>query len=110
MDLSLNNTSLLFNKYFDIKPVLMTIKNPQDNALVDQEHQVIFNIIFTKDLEDKLFDYIYPWGYTLIYIFWEIRAFYSRTIGTISDQDIFFRDIIFNLLSVVYLRVITAKK
>ena len=25
-------------------------------------HQVIYNIIVTKDLDKKLFEYIYPWG------------------------------------------------
>ena len=55
-------------KCFDIKPVLITIKKSQANAPVDQVHEVIINIIFTKDLDNRVFDYIYSWGETLAYI------------------------------------------
>ena len=34
--------------YLNIKPVLTKIKNPQDNAPVEQVHQVILNMIFAK--------------------------------------------------------------
>ena len=69
-------------KDLDIKPVLITIKNPQANALVERLRQVILNIIFTKYLSNKVFDYIYPWGETLSYISWEIRASYKCTVKT----------------------------
>ena len=45
-------------KDLDIKPTLTTIKNPQANAPVEQLHQVILNMIFTKDLDNKFFNYI----------------------------------------------------
>ena len=51
--------------YFDIKPVLTTIKNPQANAPVKRVHKVILNMLVTKDLDNKISDYIYPWGETL---------------------------------------------
>ena len=41
-------------KYFDIKPVLTKIKNPQANAPVEWVHQVILNMLVTKDLGNKL--------------------------------------------------------
>ena len=41
--------------YLDIETVLPTVYNPQDKATVDQMHQVICNIIFTKDLDNKVF-------------------------------------------------------
>ena len=47
-----------FLKYFDIKPVLMNIINPQSNAPVEQVHQVILNMLATKYLANKFFDYI----------------------------------------------------
>ena len=50
------------SKDFDIKPVLITIKNPQDNAPVKWVHQVMLNMIVTKDLANKFFEYIYSWG------------------------------------------------
>ena len=37
-------------KYFDIKPVLMTIKNPQANSTLEGDNQVILHMIVTKDL------------------------------------------------------------
>ena len=57
---------------FDIKPVLTTIKNPQDNAPVERVNQVISNALVTKDIYNKVFDHIYPWSETLAYIAWEI--------------------------------------
>ena len=60
-------------KDFDIKPVLTSVKDPQANAMVEQVHQVILNMLITKDLDNKVFDYIYPWGETLAYVAGEIR-------------------------------------
>ena len=50
-------TALL--KDFDIKSVLTKIKNPQSNYLVERVHQVILNMLATKDLDNKVFVYIY---------------------------------------------------
>ena len=70
-------TSLL--KGFDIKPVLTTVKNHQANTPVGWVHQVILSMIVTKDIDNKVFDHIYPWGETLVYIAWEIRVSYQCT-------------------------------
>ena len=45
---------------FDIKPVLTTIENLQANAPVEWAHQVILNILVTKDIDNKVFDCIDP--------------------------------------------------
>ena len=42
--------STTFLKDLYIKPLLKGIKNPQDNATVEREHQVILNMLVTKDL------------------------------------------------------------
>ena len=55
-------------KDFDIKPVLNLVKNPQSNAPVKRVHQIILNILVTKDADNKVFDYIDPLGETLAYI------------------------------------------
>ena len=65
-----------FLKDLDIKPILTKIKNPQDNAPVERVHQVILNMIVAKDIDDKIFDNIYPWGETLASIAWAIIASY----------------------------------
>ena len=56
-------------KDFNIKTVLTSAKKPRANAPVDRVHQVILNIIVTKYLDKKLFDYIDPWGETLASIY-----------------------------------------
>ena len=38
---------------FDIKPVFTPVKNPQANSPVERAHQVILNMIVTKDLDKK---------------------------------------------------------
>ena len=49
-------TNLL--KGFDIKPVLTSVKKYQANAPVERVHQLILNMFVTKDLGNKVFDYI----------------------------------------------------
>ena len=61
-------------KDFDIKPVLTSVKNPQANDPVELVHQLILNMLVTKYLDNKFFDYIDPCGETLASIAWEIRA------------------------------------
>ena len=51
-------------------------------------------MLVTKDIDNKVFDYIDPWGETISYIAWEIRASYHLTIMTTTGQDVFGRDII----------------
>ena len=67
-DFKWNFTPLI--KYFDIKAVLTIIKNPQANNLVERVHQVILNMIFTKYIDNRVFEYIYIWGETLASIAW----------------------------------------
>ena len=95
---------LYFNrliKDFNIKPVLTTIKNPQANYLVELVFKLILDILVTKVVYNTTFDYIYPWGKTIAYIAWEIRASYHHTIETTTGQYVFGRDIIFQITSVV---------
>ena len=101
-------TSLL--KRFYIKTVLTTIKNPQANAPVERVHQVILNTLVTKDIDNKIFNHIDPWGETLASIAWVIRYSYNRTIIATPGQYVFGKDMIFNLTSVTDWRVITARK
>ena len=97
-------------KDLDIKPVLTSIKNPQANAPVERVHQVILNILVTKDLDGNVFYRIYPWGETLAYISWAIRTSYHHTIMGTPGQAVFARCMLFNLASVVDWRVVTAAK
>ena len=67
-------------------------------------------MLVTKDLDNKFFDNIYPWGETLASITWVIRASYCCTIMATPGQAIFGRDLLFNLASVVDWQVTTAAK
>ena len=57
-------------KDFYITPVLTTVKTPQANAPMEQVHKLILNVLATKYPDNKVFDYIYPWGETLVSIAW----------------------------------------
>ena len=58
-------------------------------------------MLVTKDHDNKVFYHIYPWGENLAYIAWAIRASYHRTIMNKPGQDVFGRDKLFKLVSVV---------
>ena len=55
----------------------------------------------TKDLDNKVFDYIYPFSETLAYIARDIRYSYNSTIIATPGQAVFYRYMFFNLKSVV---------
>ena len=64
-------------------------------------------MLFTKDIDNKVFDYIYPWGETLAYIAWETRTSYHHTIMATPGQDVFGRDMLFNLALLIELKFAT---
>ena len=68
---------------------------------MNQLHQLMLNMLVTKDIDNKVFDYIDPWGETIASISWEIRASYHRNKVATPDQSVFGKDILFNLTSVV---------
>ena len=78
--------------------------------MVEQVHEVILNMLVTKDLYNKVLEYIYPWGENLESIAWKIRASYHHTIMATPIQAVFGRDIIFNPASVADWQVVTAEK
>ena len=67
-------------------------------------------MLITKDIYNKIFDYIDPWGETLESIAWAIRSSYHCTIMATPDQAIFGRYMLFNLASVVDWQFVTAVK
>ena len=64
---------------------------------MERIHQVILNMLATKDIYNKVFNYIDPWGENLASISWSIRVYYHHTIMDTPVQDVFVRDMIFNL-------------
>ena len=51
-------------------------------------------MLATKDIDEKVIDYIYPWGETLASIAWGIRVYYHQTIGDTPGQNIFVREML----------------
>ena len=78
--------------------------------MMKRVHPVILNMLVTKDLDNKVFDCIDPWGETLESIAWLIRACYHQNIQTTPGQDVFGIDMILNLMSVLNWRFITSGK
>ena len=74
---------------------------------MERVHQVILIMIITKYLSNKVLDFINPCDENLEYIAWKIRATYYRTIQTAPGQYLFFRDMLFNLASIVNCKFIT---
>ena len=97
-------------KYFDIKSVLTSVKNPQANARVEQLNQVILNMLVAKDIDNNVFDHIDPWGETLASTAWEIRASYHCTIISTTVQAVLGRDMLFDTASVLDWLVVTVVK
>ena len=63
-----------------------------------------------KDIANKVFNYINPWGETLASVSSAIRASYHRTIQATKGQAVFGRYTVLNLTSVLDWRFITAGK
>ena len=97
-------------KDFDIKPKPTTVENPQGNSPVERIHQVIHDMIKTKELDKLIFDYINPWGKVLSSVAWAIGALYHSTLQAIPAQLVFGRDMLFNMKKVINWRLITKNK
>ena len=67
-------------------------------------------MIVTNYIDRKVYYYIDPWGSTLASVFQLIRASYNRTLGFTPDQAVFGREMLFNLISIVYWRIVTSGK
>ena len=77
---------------------------------MERVHQVILNMLVTKRFDKKVFDHIDPWGETLSYIVWAIRASWHLNIMATPGQAIFGIYMLLKLASVVDWRVVTAAK
>ena len=101
---------LVLLKDFDVKATLTTVENPQANSPVERVHKVIQSMLATKDLENKEYDFIDPWGEILSSVAWAIRASYHSTLKASPGQLVFGQDMIFNMNKVVDWKLIEANK
>ena len=97
-------------KDFEIKPVPTSIKNPQSNASVERVHQVLGNMLRTKDLKNEIFDYVNPWGHILSSIAWAVRSSHHSILDATPAQLVFGRDMLVNLQFVADWQAILRRK
>ena len=82
---------------YGIKCKLITVRNPQGNAIVERIHQVIGNIIRAFDLEANYLDDDNPWRGILAATAFAIRSTYHTTLRKTPGQFVFGCDMIFNI-------------
>ena len=97
-------------KDWSIKPKATTIKNPQSNSPIERVHQVIRHMLLTKNLKEKIFDYLDPFGSILASVAWAIRASYNSTTDATPAQLVFGRDMMFNLTTLVNWKELSIRK
>jgi hypothetical protein len=83
--------------YHGVKKKPITTRNPQDNAIVEQVHQTIGNIIWTFEVHDNYLDDDDPWKAILAATSSANRATYHTTLQKSPGQLVFGRDMIFNV-------------
>ena len=82
---------------YGIKCKPITVQNPQTNAIVEQIHQVIANMVQTFDLELNYLDKEDPWKGVLAATAFAVRSTYHTTLKKTPGQLVFGRDMIFNI-------------
>ena len=74
-----------------------TSYNPQGNAIIEQIHQVLGNMLRTYELEDRDLDPTDPWGEFLQACAFGIRSTHHTTLQASPGQLVFGRDMIHNI-------------
>ena len=82
---------------FGIKPTCTSVKNPQSNAILERIHQVMGNMLKTKNLQEREFDVVDPWGEILASVAYAIRCRYHSTLQATPDQLVFGRDMLLDI-------------
>ena len=83
-------------KTYGIKPKRIKVKNPQANAVLDRVHQIVGDMLCTKDLEVYPFNIEDPWTEILSSVAWAINGSYHKTKEAIPGESVYGRDMIFH--------------
>ena len=97
-------------KDFSIKPTPTTIKNPQANAILERVHQVLGDMLRTKNLQQYDFDALDPWNDILASIAWAIRSTHHSTLKASPAQLVFNRDMLLNVKFIADWEMIRLRK
>ena len=109
MDLTSIFFKLLLTTY-GIKSKHITVKNPQANAILERIHQVVGDMLRSKDLENYTFIISDPWSDMLANIAWAIRNTVHTTLDATPGQLVFGRDMIFHDTFKANWQIIHARK
>ena len=89
---------------------MITVRNPQANAIVERIHQVIGNIIRTFNLESNYLDNDDPWRGILAATAFAVRSTSHTTLQKTPGQLVFGWDMIFNIQHVANWEFIRSNK
>jgi len=97
-------------KDFGLKSKPTTVRNPQANAILERVHQVVGNMLRTKELEKRSFTEDDPWGEVLASIAWAIQSTYHTTLGATPAQLVYGRDMLHDVSHVADWELIRLRK
>ena len=82
---------------YNIKPKVITSRNPQANAIIERVHQTIGNVLRTFDVNKTVLDSDDPWSSILSATGFAIRNTVHTTLLSTPAQLVFGRDSILNI-------------
>ena len=80
---------------YGLKMKTIKTRNPQSNAIIEQIHKTIGNIIRTFDMSNIVNNN--PWSGILFATMFAVRSMYHTTLQASTMQLIFGRDVILNI-------------
>ena len=87
--------SLIHDTYGN-KAKVATTANPQANAIIEQMHQTLANLVHTFEVEEKYLDVDKRWNGILAAAAFAVRITYHTTLQAALGQLVFGRDMVFN--------------
>ena len=86
----------LIRDTYGIKAKVATTANPQANAIIEQTHQTLANLVRTFELEENYLDVDKPWDGILAAAAFAVRSTYHTTLQATPGQLVFGRDMVLN--------------
>jgi len=91
-----------------LKPT--TVRNPQANAVLERVHQVLGNMLRTKNIRELDLNPDDPWTEVLASVAWAIRSTYHTTLGATPAQLVYGRDMVYPLQYIAEWDIIRKRK
>ena len=101
---------LILCREYGISPRLTTVKNPQSNSVLERVHQVLGNMLRTKNIKSLDLDINDPWSEILASIAWAVRTTHHTTLGASPAQLVYGRDMIYPLQYITEWDIIRKRK